>query len=863
MATVYLAQDLRHDRRVALKVLKPELAAVLGAERFVVEIKTTAALQHPHILPLFDSGTAEGFLYYVMPYVEGETLRARLDRETQLGIDEAVRLTREVADALDYAHRRGVIHRDVKPENILLHDGRPMVADFGIALAVSAAAGGRMTETGLSLGTPHYMSPEQATADKEISARSDIYSLGSVLYEMLAGRPPHLGGSAQQVIMQVVTEEAVPVSRLRKSVPPNVSAAVSKALEKLPADRFDTAARFGAALADPHFTVVTTAAPGARASRPRSRLTLGLAVALAAMTLFAGLALLRPRPSAPVIRYALALPPEQAPVANGFLLVTRDGSRIIYVGPSSRSGTDQLWVKARDRLAASPISGTEAVTAAALSPDDVSIAFVQRGVLRTIPLAGGAPVTLAENAATLGSVAWLEDGTIVYLARGGTQVRSLPERGGADSLRWVSDSLLLTELRGLPEGRGVLFRGCPPPCDRGDIWGLDFRSDSARIVVPDATAALYLPEVRRLLYVREDRAALSAPFDLATLTLGGPPLAAFDSIAGDYDRAVITASVSGTVVMRTGTLPEAGMFELVWVDRAGRQTAVDPGWQFRVTQNAGNYGWALSPDGKRLAIGLNTPEGDDIWIKPLPDGPASRVTYNPGTEMRPRWMPGGQAITYVLGHGIHRRRADGTGADSLLLLHPQLDEGVVSSDGSWLVFRRGATSSNAGGRDIFGLRLGVDTAPVPLVASPYDEMAVALSPDGKVLAYQSDETGRTEVYIRPFPNTNAARVQVSSVGGTGVLWARDGRELFYRRSDEIMIAVPVIYGPPLRLGEPQELFRIPEHLGVLPSQYYTPWDVGPDRRFIMVRAVGGGRGSDSPVIVVENWFEELKAKLSR
>ena len=181
MATVYLAQDLKHDRKVALKVLKPELAAVIGAERFVVEIKTTAALQHPHILPLFDSGTADGFLYYVMPFIDGETLRSKLDRETQLGIDESVKITMAVADALDYAHRHGVIHRDIKPENILLHDGRPMVADFGIALALSAAAGGRMTETGMSLGTPHYMSPEQATAEKEITARSDVYSLGSVL----------------------------------------------------------------------------------------------------------------------------------------------------------------------------------------------------------------------------------------------------------------------------------------------------------------------------------------------------------------------------------------------------------------------------------------------------------------------------------------------------------------------------------------------------------------------------------------------------------------------------------------------------------------------------------------------------------
>src|SRR3954467_11322374 len=217
MATVYLAQDLKHDRRVAIKVLKPELAAVLGAERFVVEIRTTASLQHPHILPLFDSGEADGFLYYVMPYIEGETIREKLNRETQFGVDEAIRIAREIADALDYAHRRGVIHRDIKPENLLLHDGRAMVMDFGIALAVSAAAGGRMTETGLSLGTPHYMSPEQATAEKEITGRSDIYSLATVVYEMLTGNPPHTGASAQQVIMKIITESAPSVTVLRKS----------------------------------------------------------------------------------------------------------------------------------------------------------------------------------------------------------------------------------------------------------------------------------------------------------------------------------------------------------------------------------------------------------------------------------------------------------------------------------------------------------------------------------------------------------------------------------------------------------------------------------------------------------------------
>ncbi|MEP6591613.1 MAG: protein kinase [Gemmatimonadota bacterium] len=269
MATVFLAADLRHDRKVAIKVLKPELAAVLGADRFVVEIKTTASLSHPHILPLFDSGTADGFLFYVMPYIQGETIRQKLDRESQFGVDEAVRIAREVADALDYAHRHGVIHRDIKPENLLLHDGRAMVMDFGIALAVSAAAGGRMTETGLSLGTPHYMSPEQATAEKELSGRSDIYSLGSVLFEMLAGQPPHVGGTAQQVIMKIITEEAPPLTKLRKSVPEHVSAAVMHSLEKLPADRFATAREFSDALANPAFATGLLPSRSTVVRRPR------------------------------------------------------------------------------------------------------------------------------------------------------------------------------------------------------------------------------------------------------------------------------------------------------------------------------------------------------------------------------------------------------------------------------------------------------------------------------------------------------------------------------------------------------------------------------------------------------------------
>src|SRR5512134_1509482 len=279
MATVYLAQDLRHDRRVALKLLRPELSAVIGAERFLAEIKLTANLQHPHILPLFDSGEADGCLYYVMPLIEGESLRERLTREKQLPVPEAVRIATEVASALDYAHRHQVIHRDIKPENILLHDGRALVADFGIALAASKASGSRMTETGMSLGTPFYMSPEQAMGEREITARSDVYALGAMLYEMLTGDPPFTGSTAQAVVARVVTESPRALMPQRHTIPPHVEAAVLAALEKLPADRFATAAEFAEALADTGYAPRTTAgmAAGPHAGRPTDHLAVHLA----------------------------------------------------------------------------------------------------------------------------------------------------------------------------------------------------------------------------------------------------------------------------------------------------------------------------------------------------------------------------------------------------------------------------------------------------------------------------------------------------------------------------------------------------------------------------------------------------------
>jgi serine/threonine protein kinase len=248
MATVYLAEDLKHQRRVAIKVLRPELAAAIGADRFLREITTTASLRHPHILPLYDSGEADGFLYYVMPYVEGESLRGRLDREKQLPLDDALQIAREVADALSYAHARGIVHRDIKPENILPESGHAAVADFGIAKAMSAAGSDTLTQAGMAIGTPQYMSPEQASGEQDLDGRSDLYALGCVLYEMLAGQPPFTGPTAESLVYQRLTAEPRSITQLRPAVPAEVAVALQRALAKTPADRFNPVAQFSEAL---------------------------------------------------------------------------------------------------------------------------------------------------------------------------------------------------------------------------------------------------------------------------------------------------------------------------------------------------------------------------------------------------------------------------------------------------------------------------------------------------------------------------------------------------------------------------------------------------------------------------------------
>ncbi|HJR36233.1 MAG TPA: protein kinase [Gemmatimonadales bacterium] len=857
MATVYLAQDLRHDRKVAVKVLKPELAAVLGGERFVVEIKTTAALQHPHILPLFDSGTADGFLYYVMPYIQGETLRDKLSRETQLGIDEAVRITREVADALDYAHRHGVIHRDIKPENILLHDGRPMVADFGIALAVSAAAGGRMTETGLSLGTPHYMSPEQATAEKELTNRSDVYSLGCVLYEMLTGSPPHVGATAQQIVMKIVMDPVRPVTELRKTVPLHVAAAVGKAVEKLPADRFESAKAFAEALGNPAFGAGTIGmtAPSGSVYRQRNSKTLGLVAAIALLATTAALwGWLRPEPGRPVRWFSVALPDSLSLGGSGNyrLALSPDGERLAYAGRSAGRQGGGILLRRLDQLGVTAIPGTDGGVNPSFSPDGRQLAFLATGAprsIRVVSLAGGPAITLTDSLVDTGGLAWGQDGYIYYDGHlEGDGIARVRETGGAPEIVTRPDSAGGERYHNapapLPNRRGVLFtavREVGRP-EASEIAVVDLGTGKHRTLTR-GVLAIYSP-TGHLLYITSDGTLMAAPFDQDRLALTGEGVAITGGVSTRGVSRADLALANGTLVYAAGA-PVLNRRELVWVTRDGAATAVDPAWTRFLAYPR------ISPDGRRVA--LSVVEGGvqpEVWVKQLDRGPALRLTAQGGRSGT--WFPNGQRILYSGPAGLQSVPADGSALPALVrattgtvpMLLPE-----ISPDGQWV-------SYSARG-NLYLARISGDTARRDVAATPALELSPVISPNGRWIAYVSNESGQLEVYVRPFPETQTTRWPVSTGGGVNPRWRRDGAELFFIRPNGDFLAVPVGPGPVFTAGVPSVLFSAEPFQS---AEAGVGYDVHPDgKRFLMLRQIGGARSDE--LILVENLPAMLQTRV--
>jgi serine/threonine-protein kinase len=869
MATVYLAHDVRHSRKVALKVLRPELAAVIGAERFLAEIKLTANLQHPHILPLFDSGEADGYLFYVMPFIEGETLRDRLTREKQLPVGDALRIAGEIAAALDYAHRHDVVHRDIKPENILLHDGSALVADFGIALAASKASGARMTETGMSLGTPHYMSPEQAMGEREITPRSDVYALGAVVYEMLTGEPPFTGHTAQAVVARVLTESPRPLGVQRHTIPRHVEAAVLTALEKLPADRFATAAEFAEALKDRSYTT-TVAVPAAsgplagQAARARpSRLTHALAGVAALATVTAAWGWLRPRPSEPLTQFAIAMRQAEtlAPASNAGgarLAISTDGRTIAYLGPGE--GGNRIWLRRLDQLSATPIAGTEGASSPFFSPDGRRVGFIRNGTTVLIASLDGAPtVTLTDKANSTGGD-WSDDGWIYFEVDSGI-ARMRPSGGPAELVHKIDQDKNEVGAEwpfALPGGKGVLVRTrragqAPADFDIVAVAG----PGAPRHVLTHGIYARYA--AGHLLVVSADGKLVAIPFDTGKLELTGSPVALLEGIgvrAGGFN-VDLSLSRSGTLVYTTGST--LGSRRPFWVSRSGEATQVDPGWDPQGL--IGNI--ALSPDGTQLAVELARNGKSDIWVKQLPTGPFSRITFGDTAGVRPAWSPDGREVYFIrdrtsTGVGpMFAHRADGTGVARALVGGPsEYGQIVPSRDGRWIVTRTPANS--AGGGDLLAFRIG-DTTAVKLVATTATEMFPALSPDGRWLAYQSNESGTFEVYVRPFPETGSARWQVSTAGGQVPLWSANGRELFYVNGKGDMISAAIRPGSAFSVGEQQALFS---------TSLYAPgggihgYAVTTDgRRFLLMRE--GEALQESELVVAQHWLGGLEQRLGK
>ncbi len=834
MATVFLAHDLRHDRRVALKVLRPELAAVIGAERFLAEIKTTANLQHPHILPLHDSGTVDGTVFYVMPFVEGESLRDRLLRDKQLPIDDAIRITREVGSALDYAHRHGVIHRDIKPENILLHDGSAVVADFGIALAANTTGGSRMTETGMSLGTPHYMSPEQAMGERELSPRSDVYALGCVCYEMLVGEPPFTGPTPQAIVAKVITEKAPSATTLRDSVPRHVARAIQKSLAKLPADRFGSAAQFVEALTNP----AALEREATEATPAITRVLIGaLAVVAAGASVTAVLLWRRPVPVAQTVRVQIVPPAETGSLFNADFVLSPDGRSFVY-----RTGSfgTRLAIRRLDRLEPEEIPGTETAQEAFFSPDGASLGLLLGYQVAILPLGGAAPVQLADSAYDAG--AWLDDGTIVYTHARTRGLMAVTSRGGPARTLTRPDSAQGERQHGpsepLPGSKGVLFTIVRNQRGQEDVAVYSFATGKYKVLTR-GVKAWYVP-TGQLVVLRADGVLLAAPFDLGRLELLGTPSAMLNAAAPTADgEAEVSISANETLLYSTGA---RGGLDVVGVSRDGSERRLSD--QPRSFDDIG-----ISPDGKHIAACT----ANDLWLLDVATRTTSRLTFM-GACNYPVWLPGGRRISFVSwknGHiGLFSVPADGSSEPDSL----PMGEGEPLGR-TWLPDGKGflsAARTEANQRDIGVIELGPPVTRRPVVATKFDEKAPTLSPDGKWFAYVSDESGRSEIYVRPYPGPGG-KYQVSTEGGAEPVWGHTAKEIFYR-SAAGLVAVEVRTSPAFTVGARKVLFPVHRYES---SANNREWDVTPDdQTFVFFRQSGAGE-----LNLVLNWFEELKARM--
>lgn len=899
MGEVYKARDSRLTRTVAIKVLPAHTAADAAARaRFEREARAIATLSHPHICVVYDVGSQGDIDYLVMELLEGETLAERLAKmKGPLPLDQVLTIGIAIADALDKAHRAGIVHRDLKPANVMLTKSGPKLLDFGLAKLHGAASpvalsgesnattAGPRTAKGTILGTIHYMSPEQVEG-READTRSDIWALGALLYEMATGQRPFDGESAASIVGAILKDTPPTISTRQPLSPPMLERMVQKCLAKDPDARWQSASDLRAQLEwvqpGPPGAVVSPIQPLAGAAS-RGMLWLPWALVVVAAGVAAALALpavrhLRETPpqAPPETRTDIVTPPTDA--ATSFAL-SPDGRQIVFV--ASGDGAPRLWLRSMGATTGQPLPGTEGARYPFWSPDGHSVGFFASNSLKRIDLGGDAVRTLASANSPRGG-AWGMDGTIVFAPGGSSPLWRVPSTGGVATVLMGLGKQQLSHRwpQMLPDGRHFMFyvQGSTP-----DVAGVYLSSfdgtPTTRLTGADGQG-LYLPSGWMLW--TQAGTLLAQRLDAEKAALSGEPLTLADGVATDptFSRSALSVSATGLVAYRTGG---ASLLQLTWVDRSGtaRGTVGDRDASFSVPR--------VSPDGRRVAVGRTVRGNQDLWL--LEGTRTTRLTFDPAIDQFPVWAPDSTRIVFRSNRNgpgdLYQALASVAGGEERLLISDQTKlPDSWSPDGRFLLFRLNDPHTGA---DLWVLPMAGDRPsansgrpepadgrmPTVFLKAPFDELRSAFSPDGRWVAYHSNESGRNEVYVRAFvppgasnpatrtdrgvglsPDGAVGQWQVSTTGGVFPAWRPDGKELYFLNPAGFMMAAPIaVTGTRIAPGEPVALFPARIRGGGEDTGAPRQYDVAPDGRFLINTVLDG---PIAPITLLMNWQPEAK-----